>query len=166
MDWSVNKILEYSSPLFDFSALYDRVSGDRWKNWADQLSEQIPAALEVAKNGHLPLWIDIFEKLPKLPADQVYLDQSIIKVKTNTAIDPLISKKIEKLFLQMVPWRKGPFRIHDVFIDSNARNASAQFILVRPDSPVVEDNLPHCICALWRDSSRDPQHVCGFLVFW
>jgi tRNA (mo5U34)-methyltransferase len=118
MDWSVQKIIKYSSELFNFDRLYDRVSGDRWRNWADQLREDIPAAFEVSQNGHLPLWVELFEQLPKIQPDQVLLDQPIIKVRNNTPIDRAVSRKIEEILIQLVPWRKGPFRIHEVFVDS------------------------------------------------
>ena len=118
MDWTVNKIIEFSSELFNFNALYDRVSGSRWKDWADQLRNEIPATLEVSRNGHLPLWVDIFDKLPVITPDEVHLDQSIIKVKSNNALPEATIKQIDTLLLQMVPWRKGPFRIYDVRIDT------------------------------------------------
>jgi tRNA (mo5U34)-methyltransferase len=118
MKWSVKKILNYSTGLFDFSALYNRVSGVRWKNWSDTLEKEIPAALDVAKNGHLPLWIDLYDKLPSVPADQVHLDQAVIKVKSDDPIEEDLAKSIEEILIQLLPWRKGPFRIHDIYIDS------------------------------------------------
>lgn len=122
MDWSVNKILTHSSELFDFSRLYERVSGNRWRNWADSLRTEIPAVLEVSKNGHLPLWADLYDQLPTIPSDQVHLDQAVIKVKSDKHLGPEVSKKIEELLIQMVPWRKGPFRIHDTYIDTEWRS--------------------------------------------
>jgi len=118
MDWSVKKIIEFSSGLFDFNPLYERVSGERWKNWADRLRDEIPAVMEVSRNGHLPLWIDTFNKLPGIPADEVHLDQAVIKVKSNKPLPEALTRQIETLLMQMVPWRKGPFRIHDVLIDT------------------------------------------------
>lgn len=118
MDWSVKKIIEFSSELFDFTPLYNRVSGDRWRNWADQLREEIPSALEIARNGHLPLWMDVFEKLPGIQPDEVHLDQAVIKVKTHKPLPDAVHKQIDELLLKMMPWRKGPFRIHDVLINT------------------------------------------------
>ena len=118
MDWSINKILNYSTGLFDYSPLYDLVSGNKWKNWSDQLSKEIPSALEVTMNGHLKLWIELYNRLPKVRADQVHLDQAVIKVRSDEPVEEETTKLIEELLMQMLPWRKGPFRIHDVYVDS------------------------------------------------
>ncbi|MEQ9824704.1 MAG: tRNA 5-methoxyuridine(34)/uridine 5-oxyacetic acid(34) synthase CmoB [Puniceicoccaceae bacterium] len=118
MDWSVKKIIEFSSGLFDFEPLYERVAGDRWKNWADQLREDIPNALEVSRNGHLPLWLDTFQNLPRIEPDEVHLDQAVIKVRSHTPIPESTTRQIDELLMRMIPWRKGPFRIHDVLIDT------------------------------------------------
>ena len=118
MDWSINKILTFSTGLFDYSPLYDLVSGAKWRNWSDKLAKEIPSALEVTKNGHLRLWIELFNRLPRIPADQVHLDQAVIKVRSNNPLEEEVTKLLDELLVQMLPWRKGPFRIHDVYVDS------------------------------------------------
>jgi tRNA (mo5U34)-methyltransferase len=118
MDWSVKKIITQSSGLFDFSPLFDRLSGEQWKGWQDALVVEIADALEVSRNGHLPLWTQVYDALPVVAADQVMLDQSVIKVRSNQAIDDGLAQSIEKLLLQLVPWRKGPFRIHQTTIEA------------------------------------------------
>ena len=118
MDWSVEKILSQSCELFNFNNLYDTVSGKRWNHWADQLADEIPAAFEVAQNGHLPMWKEIYTQLPFLRPDEVILDQPIIKVRSNNLPDEEVTQLIEELLLKMHPWRKGPFRIHNIYIDT------------------------------------------------
>ena len=118
MDWSVNKILTLSSGLFDFKRLYDRVSGERWKHWADRLQGELADAIEVSRNGHLPLWMELYDRLPDVPADEVHLDQAVIKARNAIPLKEEVSRRIEESLIQLVPWRKGPFRIHQTTIDS------------------------------------------------
>jgi tRNA (mo5U34)-methyltransferase len=118
MDWSIKKILTQSSGLFDFTPLFDRLTGPAWLNWADLLCAQIADALEVSRNGHLPLWTRVFDELPRIAPDQVHLDQAVIKVRSNQGISDDLAKQVDSHLIQLVPWRKGPFRIHATFIDA------------------------------------------------
>jgi tRNA (mo5U34)-methyltransferase len=118
MDWSIKKILTQSSGLFDFTPLFDRLTGPAWLNWADQLCTEIADALEVSRNGHLPLWTRVYDELPRITPDQVHLDQAVIKVRSNQGISEELAKQVDRHLIQLVPWRKGPFRIHSTYIDA------------------------------------------------
>ncbi len=118
MDFSVKQLLPRSSGLFDFTPLYDRVAGRRWNYWADRLSREIPQAFSISKNGHLPMWESVFERLPFIKPEEVQLDQAIVKVRSEYELSEELSELISSLLKKLLPWRKGPFKIHDTLIDS------------------------------------------------
>ena len=58
-------------------------------------------------------WLEILSRLPSTLNTEVELINGI-----NIDFDIKDNGEIERLLLELIPWRKGPFRINDIFIDS------------------------------------------------
>jgi len=65
------------------------------------------------KDRRIESWIEILGRLPTILNAEVELSNEI-----NIDFDIEDNDEIESLLLQLIPWRKGPFRINDIFIDS------------------------------------------------
>ena len=65
------------------------------------------------KDRRIESWIEILGRLPTILNAEVELSNEI-----NIVFDIEDNDEIESLLLQLIPWRKGPFRINDIFIDS------------------------------------------------
>ena len=65
------------------------------------------------KDRRIESWIEILGRLPTTLNAEVELSNEI-----NIDFDIEDNDEIESLLLQLIPWRKGPFRINDIFIDS------------------------------------------------
>jgi tRNA (mo5U34)-methyltransferase len=89
--------------------------------WAQALPAQIEAGFNPKRYGDLQRWRAALESLPDLPAGQVHLDQSAVGVSGS----PLSSQQaaaLEDALRGLHPWRKGPFRLFDVEIDTEWRS--------------------------------------------
>ena len=65
------------------------------------------------KDRRIESWLEILSRLPSILNEEVELINGV-----NIDFDIKDHDKIERLLLQLIPWRKGPFRINDIFIDS------------------------------------------------
>lgn len=89
--------------------------------WAQALPAQIEAGFNPKRYGDLQRWRAALESLPDLPASQVHLDQSAVGVSGS----PLSSQQaaaLEDALRGLHPWRKGPFRLFDIEIDTEWRS--------------------------------------------
>ena len=65
------------------------------------------------KDRRIESWLEILSRLPSILNAEVELINGV-----NIDFDIKDNDEIERLLLQLIPWRKGPFRINDIFIDS------------------------------------------------
>tara|TARA_B100000482_G_scaffold189237_1_gene170371 strand:- start:1737 stop:2666 length:930 start_codon:yes stop_codon:yes gene_type:complete len=65
------------------------------------------------KDSRIESWLEILNRLPSILNAEVELVNEV-----SVDFDFKDSDKIERLLLHLIPWRKGPFRINDIFIDS------------------------------------------------
>ncbi len=104
-----------------YHSMFPQLAETEMAKWADQLQDDLQLFFDRCNHGDLPEWQEILNQLPKIPPVEVLINQDTIQV--NSA-DPNLfeQQKIEHLFRQLIPWRKGPYRIHDVFIDTEWRS--------------------------------------------
>ena len=65
------------------------------------------------KDRRIESWLQILSRLPSTLNAEVELISGF-----NIDFDIKDNNEIERLLLELIPWRKGPFRINDIFIDS------------------------------------------------
>jgi tRNA (mo5U34)-methyltransferase len=89
--------------------------------WAQALPAQIEAGFNPKRYGDLPRWRAALESLPDLPAGQVHLDQSAVGV-SGAPLSGQQAGALEDALRGLHPWRKGPFRLFDIEIDTEWRS--------------------------------------------
>ena len=87
-----------------------------WQKLLDPYKESF---FGIKKDKRIELWQKILSELPN-PSDKTVEMSSEVKIDFNWS--PQDSNETKDLLLQLVPWRKGPFLINDVFIDSEWRS--------------------------------------------
>lgn len=104
-----------------FSDLYTYLSKTKLVAWAEVLEEQVASNLSTQRYGDLPPWIEVLDNLPPLKATNIDLLNSI---SIGTADDCSEAERIhlEQQLRQLIPWRKGPFSIFDITIDTEWRS--------------------------------------------
>ena len=65
-------------------------------------------------------WIKAIENLPLTRKASTALDSCIAITAHDIFAEDLV--KVEKLLMQLRPWRKGPFSINELYIDSEWRS--------------------------------------------
>ena len=103
-------------------SLWPQLNDTPLSQWENALAPLIEAALHPENNGNLPRWSAALDQIQALPkAEQVALNQSAV-----TAITPeLTSKQTEQLetaLRALMPWRKGPYQINALHLDTEWRS--------------------------------------------
>lgn len=107
--------------MIDFSALITALSDGKLKRWAELLPEQIERGLSEARWGDLPEWQAVLKQLPAITPSSVEL---IEKVAIGAAddCDEQTREQLSAVLKGLHPWRKGPFDLFGIHIDTEWRS--------------------------------------------
>jgi len=108
------------SPI-DYSPLITGISNTALKAWADLLPAQISAGLSTQRYGDLAQWYESLQGLPALKARHVSLADGVFIGDPNE-ISADQREHIETLFRQLIPWRKGPYSLFGIDINTEWRS--------------------------------------------
>ncbi len=89
--------------------------------WRDSFPLLINKSLHPARHGDIPKWQDILEKIPVISDVSIRLSAGAIECVTHLDAEPY-QQQLEALLRQLKPWRKGPFKVLGVDIDSEWRS--------------------------------------------
>lgn len=105
----------------DYSDFYRDLKISGLKKWEPQLKAAIEK--EISKpDGNLPGWIESYAELPEIEAEFRSFDQPEVTLgKASEITEDLVSKLKQSLF-KLSPWRKGPYNIFGIQIDSEWRS--------------------------------------------
>lgn len=116
----------------DFSAVYQAlaVAGQERSGlhtWLAKLPEQLSDALSLSRHPEFAYWWKLIEKLPEIKQAQVNLNSAAIQaqqavLETGEALNAGQLSLITKLLYDLKPWRKGPFDLHGIYIDTEWRS--------------------------------------------
>lgn len=99
----------------------------RWREsplapWAELLPQQIEAGLSIKRYGDLPRWQSALDALPPIPAAAVDLAQSRVRVTPEQPLTDETKDALTEELQALHPWRKGPFELFGVHIDTEWRS--------------------------------------------
>ena len=102
-------------------ALYHAFVDQGLTRWLARLPEQIARGLDRKRYGDLPAWEKAVAKLPILSDERsVRLDCDSVTV--DVALSDAQRRQAENLLRVLMPWRKGPYRLGDIEIDTEWRS--------------------------------------------
>lgn len=109
----------------DFLRFYTGLASIRgnpeFERWRDTLPHALAQALKPGAHGRIEEWGALLERLPPLTATEVLYDAAIrVRAERTPAVED--NEVLRQLLLGLKPWRKGPFDIHGVYIDSEWRS--------------------------------------------
>ncbi|NHN37483.1 tRNA 5-methoxyuridine(34)/uridine 5-oxyacetic acid(34) synthase CmoB [Pseudomaricurvus alcaniphilus] len=105
----------------DYTSFLQSLPGTALEPWLATLPEQIERCLSAERFGDLPQWLQALEQLPTVTTDQVEL-QSGVELGSTVAINEAQREQIRACLQALIPWRKGPYRIHGIHIDTEWRS--------------------------------------------
>lgn len=107
--------------MFNFANFYQLIAQDtRLQPWLETLPKQL-ADWQSAEHGDFDRWLRALNKIPALTPDSIELQYEVSVSNSHPLIDGE-KKKLESLLKTFHPWRKGPFTLHDIHIDTEWRS--------------------------------------------
>lgn len=105
----------------DHRVLYQAFLDQELTEWLALLPEQLAKGLDRQRHGDLPMWEKAVRKLPPLPAErEVHLDQDTVRV--DMALSDSQQRQCFNLLRKLAPWRKGPYSLGGIDIDTEWRS--------------------------------------------
>ena len=97
----------------------------RWKSlamfeWLRILPVDCFQGLSVHRYGDLPRWREVIANLPKIEVTNFQLAQSTVQI--NGQATEQQNSQLKRDLQQLHPWRKGPFAVFDIYIDTEWRS--------------------------------------------
>ena len=102
--------------------LWPQLHNTRLEPWIDDLPPLIEEALHPEGNGNLPRWLAALQTISQFkPADQVELNASAITTRSQDFSEKH-KQTLEQALRALMPWRKGPYDLQGIYIDTEWRS--------------------------------------------
>lgn len=105
-----------------FEALFDFMQHSKLEPWLASLKVLLRYKLEDKPHGDLARWMTALNSLPELPSEQVTLDHSRVGANTTSALNDEQLRQLEQGLRGLMPWRKGPYELFDLHVDTEWRS--------------------------------------------
>lgn len=99
-------------------ALQQQLAGTPLQDWTFELPGQLDAKLAIG-HGDLERWYAAVEALPPLTAERIELRNEL---RLSGACNETTRAALKSALQGLIPWRKGPFHLFDVHIDTEWRS--------------------------------------------
>ena len=90
--------------------------------WAEALPEQLATALAADRHGDLGRWQQLLALLPAVQTRDLDLQAQRVRVGRPGEVDAATREEIRRSLRALQPWRKGPFEVFGIHIDSEWRS--------------------------------------------
>ncbi len=90
--------------------------------WFASLQDQLELFFKNRLHGEFHEWMDTIAQLPEIPAQLVDLNNARVGVRSGTPRDSKTLTSVDNLLRTLHPWRKGPYSIHGIEIDTEWRS--------------------------------------------
>jgi len=108
--------------MINYQPLINRWRDGDMSRWADILQDQLDTGLSHQRYGDLDRWQKALEALPEVTVDSVSLNNSSVGASAPSALDERSGEQLREALMGLHPWRKGPYDLFGVHIDTEWRS--------------------------------------------
>ncbi len=108
--------------MIDYRELVERWQDGELAAWAALLPKQIDRGLSPQRYGDLPRWLAALQRLPEAAVSHVRLDTARVGAAAATSPGAEFQQQLREVLLELHPWRKGPYDLFGVHIDTEWRS--------------------------------------------
>lgn len=105
-----------------YGDLFAAMAETRLAPWLAVLPQQLQEILVDRPHGDMARWQAALDHLPILAAEQVSWNTSAVSATTEAPLPEQIQQQLQTALMALSPWRKGPFQLFDVYIDTEWRS--------------------------------------------
>ena len=93
-----------------------------FQNWRDHFAEAIALRNNPQRHGDLPRWLEILDQLPEITPSHIHLDRDAITIGNTNDLTTQQHNELRETLMALSPWRKGPYQLFGVDIDTEWRS--------------------------------------------
>ncbi|PPD48700.1 MAG: tRNA 5-methoxyuridine(34)/uridine 5-oxyacetic acid(34) synthase CmoB [Methylobacter sp.] len=108
--------------MIDYQPLYQALLDAKADDWANQLPEQLLNALSQNRHGTLSQWQAMIADLPTFDTSHRLLDADTVQIGRGSDLSINSQILFESQLKTLRPWRKGPYDLFGVHIDTEWRS--------------------------------------------
>lgn len=105
----------------NYDRLLNALQDSPLAGWAEQLPAQIADGLCEKRYGDLGGWKKSLAKLPDVKTSAIALTDEV-RIGHSSDCDETTRAEIRSVLQELIPWRKGPYFVHDIHIDTEWRS--------------------------------------------
>lgn len=107
--------------MIDFGDFYQIIAKNRLSNWLEVLPRQLANWQKQNIDSRFNQWLNSIKHLPSISPYQIDLLHSVT-AKSKEPLSTGEQQRIMQLLKNMMPWRKGPFHLYGIDIDTEWRS--------------------------------------------
>jgi tRNA (mo5U34)-methyltransferase len=108
--------------MSDYQALYDALLEAKADAWVELLPAQLANAFDANQHGDLVRWQQAIQQLPELTPSQRLLDADAVQIGCADDVSITEQNQLEQSLRALHPWRKGPYQLFGIHIDTEWRS--------------------------------------------
>lgn len=155
--------------MIDYQPFLDQLArhpdAGQLADWLPLLPDHIANGLSEQRHGDLSRWKQALASLPDWPVQSVALNDSAISIAGTTATSDQQRQHLKQQLQGLHPWRKGPFRLFDVEIDTEWRSDWKWDRLINGIAPLTGRKVLDVGCGsgyhCWRMRGAGAEQVIG-----
>jgi len=105
-----------------YQALINQSEFSSLRPWLDELETKLKSEFSIEKHGRLNEWQEILASLPDITTQTYRFDQATVQIGKVSEINDADKSVLQASLRQLHPWRKGPFDVFGVHIDTEWRS--------------------------------------------
>lgn len=104
--------------MIDFDSLYKDLNQTRLHIWVEQLHQQLDGIFETVVHGKHEEWEGVLQQLPPLETENIHYDIDLVTAGSRNEISDEQYERLFQLLKQLQPWRKGPYELFGIHINT------------------------------------------------
>ncbi len=106
----------------DYTPLTDRLTGTKLESWAHSLCGILDGVFDPSQHGDLTRWREALEALPDIAISSINLNAGAVSAGNSGSGGSVARTLLRETLAKLHPWRKGPFEVCGVHIDTEWRS--------------------------------------------
>jgi tRNA (mo5U34)-methyltransferase len=104
-----------------YQTLFDILDKAKLGDWRQQLENQIAEQLASERHGKMPMWQQALNALPQITPSHIELKESVT-IGRDADLGDWDREALKNLIKTFHPWRKGPYHLFDIHLDTEWRS--------------------------------------------
>jgi tRNA (mo5U34)-methyltransferase len=104
--------------MIEYDAVYKWLEPAKNKTWLDILPQQISKALDFGVHGTSAKWQTLIATLDLPPSPHFIFNRDCIQIGLAKEISPEQQRQLKTVLMAFHPWRKGPYNLFGIHIES------------------------------------------------